>query len=143
MDCKADKTIVETVIDCTARNFWGVVLSVFMFGAALILFGCSSLREKSVGMAGTVSAIKIESSGGTSTGTALPNVLLGGAAFAFADSPDSDRPVYAHAERSSIISKLFGLGMDDSATVYIGTANESADDTVKRLKALRTDTARQ
>ena len=111
-------------------------------GAAVILFGCANLKEKSVGAAGTVSAIKIESSGGASTWTALPNVLLGGAAFAFADSPDSDRPVYAHAERSSIISKIFGLGMDDSATVYIGTANETAEDTAKRLKALRSDTAR-
>lgn len=125
------------------NKFQYALFCLLAIGAALILFGCSNLHDKSVGMAGTVSAIKIESSGGTSTGTALPNVLMGGAAFAFADSPDSDRPVYAHAERSSIISKLFGLGMDDSATVYIGTANESADDTVKRLKALRPDTSRQ
>lgn len=120
-----------------------MALCIVWVAILVLLSSCASLENKAVGAAGTVSAIKIESAGGSTTGTPLPNVLLGGAAFAFADSPDSGRPVYARAARSSIISKLFGLGMDDEAVVYIGVHNESAAETASRLKAFGIDSPRR
>lgn len=117
-----------------ARIFFAVAAATL--AATLAASGCSSLKDKSVAAAGTVSAVKIESSGGTNTGTPMPNVLMGGAAFAFADSPDTDRrPIFVRAARTSFLSRLFGATMDDSATIYIGCPGESADDTAKRIKA--------
>jgi len=113
-----------------------IIVAMFV-AAAFLAGGCASLREKSVAAAGTVSAVKIEAAGGSSTGTPLPNVLMGGAAFAFADSPDSDRRVmFVRAARSSVLSKIFGLGLDDSATIYIGSPDETAAETEARVKAL-------
>jgi hypothetical protein len=114
------------------------VLAVAIGIATAALCGCASLSGKSVGGAGTVSAIKIETAGSAASGSPLPNVMLGGAAFAVATSPDSERrPIYARAARSSIISRLFGLGMDDCAVVYIGVPDETADETAIRVNALR------
>jgi hypothetical protein len=104
-------------------------------GLAWLLTGCSNLREKSVAAAGTVSAVKIETSGSASTGTPTPSILMGGAAYAFADSPaGANQPVFVRAARKSFISQLFNLGTDDSVVIYIGTSNESSVETVTRIK---------
>jgi hypothetical protein len=119
-------------------------LLILLCGMAWLLLGCANLRDKSFGAAGTISAVKIESSGGANTGTILPNVLVGGAALAVATSPASDpRSVYAGASRSSILSKVFGLGVEDSACVYISAPGETASETAIRLQALtRADSER-
>jgi hypothetical protein len=118
------------------------LILVLLAGLLCAMAGCSALADKSVAMAGTVSAVKIETSGSASTGTPTPTILMGGAAYAFADSPaDANQPVYVRAARTSFFSQLLGMGLDDSATIYIGTKGESAAETSARLRAL-TDTAR-
>jgi hypothetical protein len=120
----------------------GVLGAAAVAAAIYMACGCSSLKDKTVAAGGTVSALKIESSGSASTGTPTPTVMLGGAAFAFADSPDTDRkPVYVRAARSSFLSRLFRAGLDDSVEIYIGCPGESADATVTRIKALKLDGA--
>jgi len=112
------------------------LLVAFSLLCVLAAAGCSSLERKSVAMGGTVNALKIETSGSSSTGTPTPNILMGGATFAFADSPDTDRrPVFVRAARSSFFNSIFGGGMDDSATIYIGTPDETADETVARMQS--------
>jgi hypothetical protein len=132
-------------IDIIPRNLSeGALLIVILVGiACAMLSGCANLKDKSVAFGGTVSAVKIETSGSASTGTPTPSVLMGGAAYAFADSPSNDnRPVFVRAARSSFLSQIFGLGLDDSATIYIGTSGESPEATAARMKAFATDTDR-
>jgi hypothetical protein len=124
----------------TADYVGYALLCVLILGAllfALSSVGCSNLKDKSVGVAGTISAVKIETSGGSNTGTPMPNILMGGSAFAFADKPQTDTsPIYVRAARTSFLSQIFRLGMDDSAMIYIGTPGETAEQTDARLKAL-------
>lgn len=121
------------------RNHVELILIVLVIISVFVLIcGCSNLKEKSVGMAGTISAVKIETSGGSNTGTPMPNILMGGSAFAFADKPQTDSsPIYVRAARASFLSQVFRLGLDDSAMIYIGIPNETADETAARLKALK------
>ena len=120
------------------------LLMIILIGiACAMLSGCANLKDKSVAFTGTVSAVKIETSGSAGTGTPTPSVLMGGAAYAFADSPASDnRPVFVRAARSSFLSQIFGLGLDDSATIYIGTSGETAEATTERMRAFNADSTR-
>lgn len=115
-----------------------------MFAAAgMILFtGCASLENKSFAAAGGVDAMKVETSGSTSTGTILPNITVGGAVSAIATSPAMEQgkttaPVFSKAKRNSFFGELFGIDCSTTALVYIGTPGETADETAKRMKAIQ------
>lgn len=109
--------------------------------AVVTLAGCASLAGKAVGAAGAVDALKIESSGSTSTGTPTPNIIAGGAVSAVATSPSMEdgktaAPVFSYARRSSFFGSLFGLDCDTIAAVYIGSPGETAADTAARMNAI-------
>lgn len=109
-------------------NYFRKILILFLVTSSIILSGCASLEHKTVAAAGTVTALKLESAGSASTATPLPNILVGGAAMAFATSPDSERrPVYVSAKRTSTFAQWFGLGVSDEATIYIGAPGDTAD----------------
>lgn len=104
--------------------------------------GCAALENKSFASAGGVDAMKVETSGSTSTGTILPNIIVGGAVSAIATSPAVDQekttaPVFSKAKRNSFFGELFGIDCSTTALVYIGTPGESADETVKRMEAIQ------
>jgi len=114
------------------------LLIIALFGA--ILAGCSALESKAVGGAGAVDALKIETSGGTATGTLLPNITMGGAVSAIATSPtmadgSTAAPVISFAQRTSWLGELFGVSADTTAFTYIGVPGETSTDTSGRIAA--------
>ena len=106
----------------------------------VLLAGCSALEQKAVAGAGAIDALKIETAGGSTTGTLLPNITMGGAVSAIATSPSMDNgktaaPVISFAKRTSWLGELFGISADTSAFSYIGVPGETAADTGNRLTA--------
>lgn len=118
-----------------------VLIMLFIF---LNIMGCNA--DKTYSGAGTVSAFKLETTGSAATGTLAPNLMLGGAAYAGVGSPaNENRPIFLHAVRKSIFTVIFGVDAGDSATIYIGTKNETAAETVARINAFQsidTDTGK-
>ena len=118
------------------------ISTIFSAAAIFIFTGCAALENKSFASAGGVDAMKVETSGSTSTGTILPNIIVGGAVSAIATSPAVDQekttaPVFSKAKRNSFFGELFGIDCSTTALVYIGTPGESADETVKRMEAIQ------
>lgn len=110
--------------------------------ALLIFTGCTALADKAVGVAGGVDAVKIETTGSTSTGTLLPNITVGGAVSAIATAPSIENgktsaPVFTMSRRNSFFGELFGIDSSTTAMAYIGTPGESAADTAKRVESLQ------
>lgn len=104
--------------------------------------GCASLENKAVGAAGGIDAFKVETTGSTSTGTLMPNIIAGGAVSAIATSPAIDNgktvsPVFSYAKRSSFFGEIFGIDCATEAAVYIGVPGETAADTVARMDAIK------
>lgn len=107
--------------------------------ATLLLSGCASLENKTFGAAGGVDALKLETSGGSTTGTILPNLTAGGAVSAIATAPTCENgktgsPVFSVSKRNSLFGEIFGIDCSTIAIVYIGTPGESAKETEQRLK---------
>jgi len=119
--------------------------SIFMLLAvvvSLFVMGCTSLENKAVGAAGGIDAFKIETTGSTSTGTLMPNLVAGGAVSAIATSPlvevgKTASPVFSYSKRSSFFGEVFGIDCATEALVYIGVPGESADDTAARMSAIK------
>lgn len=94
------------------------------------------------GASSSSSKLKVETSGSTSTGTVLPNIIAGGAVSAIATSPAVDEgktvaPVFSKAKRNSFFGELFGIDCSTTAIVYIGTPGETAEETAKRMEAIQ------
>ena len=110
-------------------------------GAALalliLLSGCNSIYEKSWAAGNSAKVIDISAGASPSTGTITPNIRLGGSASAIAfKHKDDNSPVYVRTRSRSFFGELFGLNSSDEAIIYIGTSDETAADTERRVKAL-------
>lgn len=88
----------------------------------IVCGACAGLEHKSIATGATVSAVRVESGAGMTSGQPLPNILLGGSAIAYASSPlsDSERTVHVEVERTTLIDKIFGLGTSDRIVIHIG-----------------------
>lgn len=118
-----------------------IYITLIVFGLCMLFCSCSNLENKAFGAAGGVDAIKIETSGGSTTGTLLPNLTAGGAVSAIATSPSCETgktgsPVFSMSKRNSLFGELFGINCSTTAVVYIGTPGESSKDTENRLKVI-------
>lgn len=99
----------------------------------------SLLTEKTVAAAGSVQAAKVETTGSTSSGTLLPNFIIGGGNSAIMTSPkDDDRPVMAYSKSTSLLGSLASVSASGISFVYKGISGETAEQTEKRVAALKT-----
>ena len=120
------------------RGIFALVLAL-MFTLCL-LSGCSTLENKAFALGSGVDAFKLETSGGVSTGTVLPNLILGGAVNTLATAPAvadgaKTQVVFVRSKRNSFFGELFGIDASTESVSYIGTPGETAEETAERLKA--------
>lgn len=112
-----------------------------LFGLSLLLFtGCSALENKAFALGSGVDAFKLETSGGVSTGTVLPNLILGGAVNTLATAPvvadgAKTQVVFVRSKRNSFFGELFGIDASTESISYIGSPGETAAETAARFEA--------
>ncbi len=120
------------------------IFAIITFGIAIMISGCASLEDKAVAIGSAVDTLKIETTGSTTSGTLLPNLIMGGAVSAIATSPlitktngdKTSSPVYVKVKRTSIFAAIFNLDATTESVCYIGIPGESSDETLKRIEAL-------
>ncbi len=114
------------------------IFSVFMVFSVV---GCAALETKAVAIASGIDAMKVETTGSVSSGTVLPNIILGGAVNSICTAPVMDtgktaQPTYSKSRRNSFFGSLFGVDNTTETIAYTGVPGETADETVKRCQAL-------
>lgn len=125
------------------RKTFRIPGTLMALAALLTLFavsGCSALESKSVAISSGVDAFKLETIGGVTTGTVLPNLILGGAVNTIATAPaiadgTQTQVVFVRARRNSFFGELFGIDASTESVSYIGSPGETAADTVARFEA--------
>jgi hypothetical protein len=96
----------------------------------------SPMTDDSISTGGAITALKLETSGGTTTGTILPNILIGGGVTGISKSPKSDsKPIIGASWSAGILNSLFSSSATSGEFRYIGTPSETAEQTATRLKA--------
>ena len=108
--------------------------------AAILLPGCTALENKAVGIGSSVDALKIETTGSTSSGTILPNLIAGGAVNTLATAP-AIQVVFVRSRRNSFFGELFGIDASTESISYIGAPNETPEATAARFEAFAKVTA--
>ena len=91
------------------RKTFEIPSTLAALAAMMTLFavsGCSALESKSVAISSGVDAFKLETIGGVTTGTVLPNLILGGAVNTIATAPaiadgTQTQVVFVRARRNS------------------------------------------
>lgn len=112
-----------------------------LIGMGLLLNGCVT-ENKAVGLSNGVGGFKLEVVGSATTGSyPMPQIWVAGDTFSYGSAPAIDKDktaqiVFTMAKRRSFFGSLFGVDDVSMSMTYIGTPGETADDTVKRLKAL-------
>lgn len=118
----------------------GTLAALAAFGALFLLSGCSALESKAVAISSGVDAFKLETIGGVTTGTVLPNLILGGAVNTIATAPavaegTQTQVVFVKAKRNSFFGELFGIDASTESVSYIGSPGETAAETAARFEA--------
>ena len=113
---------------------------------AFILTGCTALENKAVAIGSGVDAFKIETTGSTSSGTILPNLIAGGAVNTLATAPaiqggTQTQVVFVRSRRNSFFGELFGIDASTESVSYIGAPNETPEATAARFEAFAKVTA--
>ena len=108
--------------------------------AAFILTGCTALENKAVAIGSGVDAFKLETTGSTSSGTILPNLIAGGAVNTLATAPaiqegTQTQVVFVKSRRNSFFGELFGIDASTESISYIGAPNETPEATAARFEA--------
>ncbi len=97
----------------------------------------SVLTEKTVVTAGSTSAVKLESTGSTSSGTITPNFLVGSGTGSVSTCPQRNNKVAIGMSWSAgILSSISNASASSGSFTYIGADGESAKDTETRLNAV-------
>lgn len=107
---------------------------------AFVLTGCTALENKAVAIGSGVDAFKIETTGSTSSGTILPNLIAGGAVNTLATAPavpegTQTQVVFVKSRRNSFFGELFGIDASTESISYIGAPNETPEATAVRFEA--------
>ena len=107
---------------------------------ALMLTGCTALENKAVAIGSGVDAFKLETTGSTSSGTILPNLIAGGAVNTLATAPaiqegTQTQVVFVRSRRNSFFGELFGIDASTESISYIGAPNETPEATAARFEA--------
>lgn len=120
--------------------FLSVCVSVF------VLTGCTALENKAVAIGSGVDAFKLETTGSTSSGTILPNLIAGGAVNTLATAPaiqegTQTQVVFVRSRRNSFFGELLGIDASTESISYIGAPNETPEATAARFEAFAKVTA--
>jgi hypothetical protein len=115
-------------------------LALLLVAVLCLVSGCSALENKAFALGSGVDAFKLETSGGVSTGTVLPNLILGGAVNTLATAPAvadgvKTQVVFVRSRRNSFFGELFGIDAVTESVSYIGSPGETAEETSERMKA--------
>ena len=118
----------------------GTLAALAAFGSLFLLSGCSALESKAVAISSGVDAFKLETIGGVSSGTILPNLIVGGAVNTIATAPavadgTQTQVVFVKAKRNSFFGELFGIDASTESISYIGSPGETAAETAARFEA--------
>ena len=118
----------------------GTLATLTAFGALFLLSGCSALESKAVAISSGVDAFKLETIGGVTSGTILPNLIVGGAVNTIATAPavaegTQTQVVFVKAKRNSFFGELFGIDASTESVSYIGSPGETAAETAARFDA--------
>ena len=102
--------------------------------------GCTALENKAVAIGSGVDAFKLETTGSTSSGTVLPNLIAGGAVNTLATAPaiqegTQTQVVFVRSRRNSFFGELFGIDASTESISYIGAPNETPEATAARFEA--------
>ena len=116
------------------------IIIALMAVAAFILTGCAALENKAVAIGSGVDAFKLETTGSTSSGTILPNLIAGGAVNTLATAPavqdgTQTQVVFVRSRRNSFFGELFGIDASTESISYIGAPNETPEATAARFEA--------
>lgn len=108
--------------------------------------GCTALENKAVAIGSGVDAFKLETTGSTSSGTILPNLIAGGAVNTLATAPaiqegTQTQVVFVKSRRNSFFGELFGIDASTESISYIGAPNETPEATAARFEAFAKVTA--
>lgn len=108
--------------------------------AVFVLTGCTALENKAVAIGSGVDAFKLETTGSTSSGTVLPNLIAGGAVNTLATAPaiqegTQTQVVFVKSRRNSFFGELFGIDASTESISYIGAPNETPEATAARFEA--------
>lgn len=115
-------------------------IALLLMAVLCLVSGCSALENKAFALGSGVDAFKLETSGGVSTGTVLPNLILGGAVNTLATAPAvadgvKTQVVFVRSRRNSFFGELFGIDAVTESVSYIGSPGETAEETSERMKA--------
>lgn len=115
-------------------------IALLLMAVLCLVSGCSTLENKAFALGSGVDAFKLETSGGVSTGTVLPNLILGGAVNTLATAPAvadgaKTQVVFVRSRRNSFFGELFGIDAVTESVSYIGSPGETAEETAERMKA--------
>ena len=115
-------------------------IALLLMAVLCLVSGCSALENKAFALGSGVDAFKLETSGGVSTGTILPNLILGGAVNTLATAPAvadgvKTQVVFVRSRRNSFFGELFGIDAVTESVSYIGSPGETAEETSERMKA--------
>lgn len=118
----------------------GTLTALAAFGALFLFSGCSALESKAVAISSGVDAFKLETIGGVTSGTILPNLIVGGAVNTIATAPavaegTQTQVVFVKARRTSFFGELFGIDASTESVSYIGSPGETAAETAARFEA--------
>lgn len=119
---------------------FGIDIAILAVAALLVLTGCAALENKAVAIGSGVDAFKLETTGSTSSGTILPNLIAGGAVNTLATAPaiqegTQTQVVFVKSRRNSFFGELFGIDASTESISYIGAPNETPEATAARFEA--------
>ena len=117
-----------------------ITLFLSVLASVLALTGCTALENKAVAIGSGVDAFKLETTGSTSSGTILPNLIAGGAVNTLATAPavqdgTQTQVVFVRSRRNSFFGELFGIDASTESISYIGAPNEPPEATAARFEA--------
>ena len=118
----------------------GTLMALAALLTLFLLSGCSALESKAVAISSGVDAFKLETIGGVTSGTILPNLIVGGAVNTIATAPavaegTQTQVVFVKARRTSFFGELFGIDASTESVSYIGSPGETAAETAARFEA--------
>ena len=99
----------------------------------------SPLAKKAFSTGSAFTAVLVETSGSTTTGTPTPNVFIGGGCHAISSVPkDKDCPTFSCSWSSGIFNSLTNSSASSGSFSYVGVEQETGAETLKRVNGMIT-----
>ncbi len=117
------------------------MLAVMIIAAETTMPGCTAIKTAGIGIASNGTVMKIESTGGSVSGTVAPNVLFGTVQSSIASAPamsadNKTQVAIAYTESQSGLAAVFGHTAVTRTFSYVGLPSETAEQSKVRLEAV-------